>query len=36
VIVNRGATEADGVAVAKLDAGIGEVLPAIVDGVLAG
>ena len=35
VIVNRGATEADRVAVAKLDAGIGDVLPAIVDGVLA-
>jgi NAD-dependent SIR2 family protein deacetylase len=36
VIVNRGATEADYVAVAKLDAGIGDVLPAIVDAVLAG
>ncbi len=35
VIVNRGDTEADAVAVAKLDAGIGDVLPAIVDGVLA-
>jgi NAD-dependent deacetylase len=36
VIVNRGATEADYVAVAKLDAGIGDVLPAIVDAFLAG
>jgi NAD-dependent deacetylase len=35
VIVNRGATEADMVAVAKLDAAIGDVLPSIVDGVLA-
>jgi NAD-dependent deacetylase len=36
VIVNRGATEADSMAVAKLDAAIGEVLPTIIDGVLAG
>jgi NAD-dependent SIR2 family protein deacetylase len=35
VIVNKGATEADRLAVVKLDAGIGEVLPAIVDEVLA-
>lgn len=34
VIVNRGATDADSIAVAKLDNGIGEVLPAIVDRVL--
>jgi NAD-dependent deacetylase len=34
VIVNKGATEADSVAVAKLDAGIGEVLPTLVDGLL--
>jgi NAD-dependent deacetylase len=36
VIVNRGATEADAIAVAKLDAGIGEVLPDLVDGILTG
>jgi hypothetical protein len=36
VRVNRGATEADSMAVAKLDAAIGEVLPTIIDGVLAG
>ncbi len=36
VIVNRGATEADHLASVKLDAGIGEVLPAIVDGVMSG
>jgi NAD-dependent deacetylase len=35
VIVNKGATEADHLAAVKLDAGIGDVLPAIVDGVLA-
>ncbi|MGH8913360.1 MAG: SIR2 family NAD-dependent protein deacylase [Acidimicrobiia bacterium] len=35
VIVNKGATEADHLAAVKLDAGIGEVLPQIVDGVLA-
>ncbi|MGH8951694.1 MAG: SIR2 family NAD-dependent protein deacylase [Acidimicrobiia bacterium] len=35
VIVNQGATEADHLAVVKLDAGIGEVLPDIVDGILA-
>jgi NAD-dependent deacetylase len=35
VIVNQGATEADRLAVAKLDAAIGDVLPALVDGVLA-
>jgi len=36
VIVNRGATEADHLASVKLDAGIGEALPDIVDGVLSG
>jgi hypothetical protein len=36
VIINRGATEADSIAVAKLDAGIGEILPDLVDGLLAG
>lgn len=36
VIVNRGATDADDWAVAKLDAAIGDVLPDLVDGVLAG
>jgi NAD-dependent deacetylase len=36
VIINRGATEADHLATVKLDAGIGAVLPQIVDGVLAG
>jgi NAD-dependent deacetylase len=36
VIINKGATEADHLAAVKLDAGIGEVLPKIVDGVLAG
>jgi NAD-dependent SIR2 family protein deacetylase len=35
VIVNQGATEADSVAVAKLEAAIGDVLPALVDAVLA-
>jgi len=35
VIINQGATEADHLAAVKLDAGIGEVLPDIVDGVLA-
>jgi len=35
VIVNKGTTEADHLAAVKLDAGIGEVLPVIVDGVLA-
>jgi len=35
VIVNRGPTEADERAAVKLDAGIGEVLPDLVDGVLA-
>ena len=35
VIVNRGATEADFVAAAKIDAGIGEVLPDLVDRILA-
>lgn len=35
VIINRGATEADHLATVKLDAGIGEVLPDLVDGVLA-
>jgi NAD-dependent deacetylase len=35
VIVNQGATEADHLAAVKLDARIGDVLPHIVDGVLA-
>jgi NAD-dependent deacetylase len=35
VIVNRGETEADHLAAAKLDAGIGEVLPDLVDQILA-
>jgi NAD-dependent SIR2 family protein deacetylase len=35
VVVNKGATEADNLAAVKLDAAIGEVLPDIVDGVLA-
>jgi len=35
VIINQGPTEADHLAAIKLDAGIGEVLPEIVDGVLA-
>jgi NAD-dependent deacetylase len=34
VIINRGATEADHLAAVKLDTGIGEVLPAVVDGLL--
>ena len=36
VIINQGATEADEQAAVKLDAAIGEVLPELVDGVLAG
>jgi NAD-dependent deacetylase len=35
VIVNRGATEADELAAVKIDSSIGEVVPMIVDGVLA-
>lgn len=35
VIVNKGATEADHLAVVKLDAAIGEVLPDLIDGLLA-
>jgi NAD-dependent deacetylase len=35
VIINRGETEADLLAVAKIDAGIGEVLPDLVEAVLA-
>lgn len=35
VIINKGATEADHLAAVKLDAGIGDVLPEIVEGVLA-
>ena len=35
VIVNKGDTEADSFAAVKLDAGIGEVLPGIVEGLLA-
>ncbi|HSK06122.1 MAG TPA: Sir2 family NAD-dependent protein deacetylase, partial [Acidimicrobiia bacterium] len=35
VVVNKGATEADMIASVKLDAAIGDVLPDIVDGVLA-
>lgn len=34
VIINKGATEADRLAAAKLDSAIGEVLPEIVEGVL--
>lgn len=34
VIINRGETEADHLAVAKIDAGIGEVLPDLVDRIL--
>jgi hypothetical protein len=34
VIVNRGETEADHLAAAKVDAGIGDTLPRIVDGLL--
>jgi NAD-dependent deacetylase len=36
VIINKGETEADQLAAVKLDARIGDVLPEIVDGVLAG
>ncbi len=36
VIINRGATEVDHLATAKVDAGIGEVLPALIDAVLDG
>jgi NAD-dependent deacetylase len=36
VIINRGETEADNLAAAKIDAGIGEVLPDLVEAVLAG
>ena len=35
VIVNKGATEADHLAAVKIDAGIGEVLPDLVDQILA-
>lgn len=35
VIINRGDTDADNIAAVKIDAGIGEVLPGIVDRVLA-
>jgi hypothetical protein len=35
VVINKGATEADTLASVKLDAAIGDVLPEIVDGVLA-
>ena len=35
VIINRGETEADQIAAVKLDASIGETLPAIVEGVIA-
>jgi NAD-dependent SIR2 family protein deacetylase len=34
VIINQGATEADHLAAVKLDAGIGAVLPEIVNGLL--
>ena len=34
VVVNKGETEADGVAQVKLDAGIGDVLPDLVDRLL--
>ncbi len=36
VIINRGDTEADHLASVKLDTGIGEVLPTIVDGLISG
>jgi NAD-dependent deacetylase len=36
VVINRGETEVDHLAAVKLDAGIGETLPEIVDGLLAG
>ena len=36
VIINQGATEADEQAAVKIDAAIGEVLPGLVEGVLAG
>jgi len=36
VVINKGPTEADHLATVKLDAGIGEVLPEIVDAVLSG
>jgi NAD-dependent protein deacetylase/lipoamidase len=36
VIINRGATEADGLAVAKLNSAIGEALPDLVDRILTG
>lgn len=35
VIINKGETDADGIAAVKIDAGIGDVLPEIVDRVLA-
>jgi len=35
VIINRGETEADNLAVAKIDAGIGDALPGLIDGLLA-
>lgn len=34
VIINRGETEADNLATAKIDAGIGEVLPDLVEAIL--
>jgi NAD-dependent deacetylase len=35
VIINKGATEADHIATVKIEAGIGDVLPDLVDGILA-
>lgn len=35
VIINRGATDADHIASVKIDAGIGDVLPPLVEGILA-
>jgi NAD-dependent deacetylase len=35
VVINRGATEVDHIAAAKIEAGIGDVLPDLVDRILA-
>ena len=35
VVINQGATDADHIATAKIDAGIGDVLPDLVDQILA-
>ena len=34
IVINQGETEADDLAAAKIDAAIGEVLPALVDRIL--